>query len=384
MSRGVPQRDAACGEAGSERRQQRPFGQSLGPRAFEYEQHRGPRHISVVGENLPFVVERPLIERKCRLQRADDLGAAGMADEPVDVRHRQLHGCQNLGHGGVEMGGDEIGDGTAEDDTEAFRIDTPAHDAERVGPKVLAGILDPRHTAIAGAQYHRRCAVAEQADGNNVGLGEFVVAKRKRAELDRHQQHVGTRSRLCEARRDRQTRHAAGAAETKHRYAGDVGPEAHHASHTGFKTWRRDSGGADGHDGVDIAASEVGTCQRLLSDVDEQRLGTFEKRLGAFRPSSRLEIPVERLHDVTFDIPVLEKILAYLSNSGRRSRSESHVAARTSFCKNTWGGTDVARETSAAVGIARSLLPLQLWETSTRAVYSSAREDHRVESDTKT
>jgi len=176
---------------------------------------------------------------------------------------------------------------------------------------------------------------------------------------------------------------AAGAAETKHRYAGDVGSKAHYASHTGFKTWRCDSGGADGHDGVDIAASEVGACQRLLGDVDEQRLGTFEKRLGAFRPASRLEIPVERFHGMTFDNSGIRKNARVSFEFGRRSRSESHVAARTSFCKNMWGGTDVARETSAAVGIARSLLPLQLWETSTRAVYSSAREDHRVESDTK-
>jgi hypothetical protein len=43
-----------------------------------------------------------------------------------------------------------------------------------------------------------------------------------------------------------------------------------------------------------------------------------------------------------------------------------------------WGGTDVASETKAAVGIARSLLPLQLWETSTRVVYSSAREEHAM------
>src|SRR5260370_24240321 len=77
-------------------------------------------------------------------------------------------------------------------------------------------------------------------------------------------------------------------------------------------------------------------------------------------------------------MPVFEKMLAYLSNSGKRSRSESQVAARTSFCKNMWGGTDVARETRAAVGIARSLLPLQLWETSTRVVYSSVREDREV------
>src|SRR6202140_1055143 len=54
-------------------------------------------------------------------------------------------------------------------------------------------------------------------------------------------------------------------------------------------------------------------------------------------------------------IPVFEKMLENLSNSGKRLPNPSHAAARTSFCKNTCGGTDVARETRAAVGIARTL-----------------------------
>jgi hypothetical protein len=58
-------------------------------------------------------------------------------------------------------------------------------------------------------------------------------------------------------------------------------------------------------------------------------------------------------------IPVFEKMLENLSNSGKRAPKTSQAAARTSFCKNTWGGTDVARETRAAVDIVRSLLKLQ-------------------------
>src|ERR1019366_4043606 len=125
------------------RRQQRACRQSLRAHAFEYEQHSGRRHIAIVGEHLPFVVERTLMERKRSLQRGYDPGAAGMADEPADVRHRELHACENLHHGGVEMRGDEIGDGTAEGHAESFRVDIPTHDAERIGPKCSPEISIP-------------------------------------------------------------------------------------------------------------------------------------------------------------------------------------------------------------------------------------------------
>ena len=64
---------------------------------------------------------------------------------------------------------------------------------------MFAGILDLGRAAIARAQHDRSGAVAEQADGDDVGLGEFVESKRQRAEFDRHQQHVGARPRLREA-----------------------------------------------------------------------------------------------------------------------------------------------------------------------------------------
>jgi hypothetical protein len=56
--------------------------------------------------------------------------------------------------------------------------------------------------SVAGAQNDRRRAVTEQAGGDNIGLGQFVVADGKCAEFERDQQHVGAGPRLREPRRD--------------------------------------------------------------------------------------------------------------------------------------------------------------------------------------
>src|SRR5580698_5823967 len=47
-------------------------------------------------------------------------------------------------------------------------------------------------------------------------------------------------------------------------------------------------------------------------------------------------------------MPVFEKMLDNVSNCGSREPNTCHAAARTSFCKNTWGGSDVASDTKAA------------------------------------
>ena len=44
-------------------------------------------------------------------------------------------------------------------------------------------------------------------------------------------------------------------------------------------------------------------------------------------------------------------MLESVSNWGKRGPNTSHAAARTSFCKNTWGGADVASEIRAAFEI---------------------------------
>ena len=62
---------------------------------------------------------------------------------------------------------DEVRYGAAKDDAESFRIDTPSHDAKRIRPKVFAGSLDLRRTAIARAQHDCSSTVAKQADGDD-------------------------------------------------------------------------------------------------------------------------------------------------------------------------------------------------------------------------
>jgi hypothetical protein len=127
------------------------------------------------------------------------------------------------------------------------------------------------------------------------------AAKRERAELDRHQKHIGAGSRLGEARGDRQARGPAGAAETEHRHARHVGSKTHPAVDARIQARRCDPGGADGDDGVDVGSVKASAGQRLAGNVDEQRFGSLEKRLGALRPASRLKIPLERFHAVTLD-----------------------------------------------------------------------------------
>src|ERR1700733_12976671 len=69
-------------------------------------------------------------------------------------------------------------------------------------------------------------------------------------------------------------------------------------------------------------------------------------------------------------MPVLVKILAKRSWSGKRLPKMPHAAFITSFCKKEWGGTAVARERRAAGGINRSsVLFSVMMGTATRTVY---------------
>src|SRR4051794_14078633 len=42
-------------------------------------------HIAVVGDYPAFAVQRTLIQRQCGFQRVDNLGAARMTDESIDI-----------------------------------------------------------------------------------------------------------------------------------------------------------------------------------------------------------------------------------------------------------------------------------------------------------
>src|SRR4029453_16936343 len=98
------------------------------------------------------MAKRSLVERERAFQCTDNLRAAGMADEPVDVFHRKAHSGENFDHGGVEMPRDEVGYRATKDDAKSFRVDIPSHDAERIRPKVFAGSLALGSAAIAPGQ----------------------------------------------------------------------------------------------------------------------------------------------------------------------------------------------------------------------------------------
>ena len=91
----MPQCDAACGEAGSERSQQRTRRQAGVARSLQHEQHGRRRHIAAVGDHLPLMVERALMQGQRSFQRVDDLGAAGMADKAIDLGRGQPHVREN-------------------------------------------------------------------------------------------------------------------------------------------------------------------------------------------------------------------------------------------------------------------------------------------------
>ena len=57
----MPQRDAACREAGPERREQRTRRQALGTGAFEDKENGRGRHVAASRDDVAFVIERALI-----------------------------------------------------------------------------------------------------------------------------------------------------------------------------------------------------------------------------------------------------------------------------------------------------------------------------------
>ena len=191
------------------------------------------------------------------------------------------------------MFGNEIGNRALKDDAKSLGIDAPTHDIERVGPQFFARRLDPGRASVAGAQNNGRRTVAEQAGGDDIGLGQFIVAHRKRAEFERDQKHVRTGPRLRKARRDRQPRHAARAPQTENRHARHVATQAEFAGDARLQRRRRDAGRTYRDDGVDIAGREIGTRDGLARDVDKQRFRAFQESLCPLRPAAPLEIPFD-------------------------------------------------------------------------------------------
>ena len=276
-------------------------GRPCAQRAFQHEQHGGRRHVAVVGDDLALVIERALIERQRALQRGDDFCAAGMADEAVDVGHRQAPSAARISAtaGPPCVRATKSGNRALEDHAEPFGIDAPSHDVERIRPQLLAGALDPRRAAVAGAQHARRGAVAEQAGGDDIGLGQFVVANAPACTV-----RARPAARWCRAAPAPAAMRSTGPTR-RPRSPGRTPARA-------TRRQRKPSWPATRASRLGVAmpveqtvttvsispADEIGARERLARDIDEQRFRAFEKGLRSLRPAARLEIPFDRLDAV--------------------------------------------------------------------------------------
>ena len=238
------------------------------------------------------------MKAKRALEGGHHLGAAWMTDEAADIVGGNSELRQHVVERRREPLLDEGRHRAGEDDAEPLRIDGPAHHVERVGPVVLAAALEFGEAALVGAEHAGRAAVAEQRRRDQVRDLEVVEPEGERAQLDRDHQDVGSGPRLGEPCCDREAADAAGAAAPEHRHAQDVLAKAHAREHQRIEARRRDAGRGEGHDRVDIDASEPGLRQRRLGGLHEQRRRTVEIGLGALGPSARLEVPLERAHAV--------------------------------------------------------------------------------------
>jgi hypothetical protein len=102
----------------------------------------------------------------------------------------------------------------------------------------------------------------------------------------------------------------------------------------------------------------VGARQRLFGDVDEQRLGAFEKGCRALRPAARFEIPVERLYAVALDDAGVGKDAGEALEFGKAGPENIPCRGQDTMAALDMAALDTAALDIAALGIARTLLPL--------------------------
>src|SRR5271156_4201020 len=146
-----------------------------------------------------------------------------MTGEAIDVFRNQSGAGQNAGDRRRDVLLRERGDRTIEDDPEALRIDSPAHDVERVRPGVLTAQLNGGSATVVSPDHARGRAVPEKRRGDDIRLGQLVEAEGEGANFDRNEQHDAARTRAGEAGGNRESGDAAGAAKAEDGNALDIG-----------------------------------------------------------------------------------------------------------------------------------------------------------------
>ena len=222
-------------------------------------------------------------------------------------------------------------------------------------------VISVAPSLAAGPDERGRGAVAEEGGGDDVGFREGLAPEGQSAKLDADQQHEAARRCLRELGGEGEPGDAAGAAKAEHRDAGDVRPEAQPLGAARLQAGRRNPGGRDRHDRVDVRGFQAGLVQRVLGGRDEQLTAPLEIGAGPLRPSCRLGVPGNRLDRAAGpDAGVLEdgRDPVELAPCGVRRcrapcsspRSGEGRGAATRWRRKTAAGTEVRSFQASRVG----------------------------------
>src|SRR5262249_30649669 len=137
------------------------------------------------------------------------------------------------------------------------------------------------------SEHDRRCAVAEQTGGNDVGHGKIVGLKRKRTELDRNEKRDLMRKARKVVGCPRRSRGARHAAQPKNGRSLHVLTKAEAVDEASVDAGSRDAGDRHEEDVIDVARREAYRVERVSRGALPQIEGDVDPRVVAFAERSR-------------------------------------------------------------------------------------------------
>ena len=145
--------------------------------------------------------ERASAQTERLFERVEHLGAAGMADEAVDIGERRDRG----GGGNPRSTSRRSRCTSAGMSREKSALSPSSATSQPMMSSDCGQVYSPPcpsagPSAVAG-NHRRRGAVAEEGGGDDVALGEIAMAEAQRAKLDDEEQHARCRARRARDRR---------------------------------------------------------------------------------------------------------------------------------------------------------------------------------------
>ena len=306
----------------------------------------GALMLPIVAQHFALEIELALVEVERGLDRVDHLDAAGMAAEAVDVlRGRCPSARTSRRRRGASLSSMNGGMARSNTTPRPGSSTSPAHDAAacRATASRPSRVIRARPCSPA-ADDRRRGAVAEQRGRDDRRRIVAVEADRDRAGLDRHEQPVaagiGAARRAASERPltpPAQPRPNTGTRRTSSRRP-SRGPTPR------FQARRRDAGGGDGDDAVDLVGRQAGFFDRRASPPRRTALGRFQIDRVALGPAVRLFIPFGGATRWRRAIPALSNTPDSRSNSALLPPNARRPRSLASPCSTTCGGTAVASD----------------------------------------